>query len=460
MDFRSITYIVMYSITGFLFCLSMVVYYRSDLTKDRKTYWLNYISVFNFFLWSTFHLVMLCARLNFWLTHDNKYQPYKIDSNGGTVWVDPNKFFDAGKSTVNNHGCKHSFNHPKGYSPINYSPCRFLFFDISVFLMKEGEVKFSIGCGLIIYMIYQAFIVFLEYVLLFGDAPNANADAANNDENAAAPVAAAAEAPPPPNANANMYALVAPGAGKGDGDDAIKLGAMQMVVADDEEVGELLAADDEMPREPADAANNKVGEARAPNDNGTGGILKYLNPCYLISLACKAIQEKGVEWVLKYIFTTLINCQQSLVLLPLTNMSTNDFCVEVFTPTNDENAVCLYKYAAYALPNGIIYALYGLIGAVLVVMLQRNMEAAASEDNSWGMCFMFFVFLIGVGTAFCAFISIAFLVYYLFAGFFVGLWFQFGAYQWSLQTSRPELLSMALFIVADIMGAILNIGDN
>eukprot|EP01035_Chromulina_nebulosa_P029357 gene29357-38898_t len=438
MDFRSITYIVMYSITGFLFLVSFLVYFRSDIEKNRKKDLLNYISVFNFFIWTTFHLVMLCARFNFWLTHGNRYLPYKIDSNGGIIWIDPSTFFSAGKSTVNNHGCKHSFNHPKGYSPIDYSPCRFLFFDISVFLMKEGEVKFSIGCGLIIYIIYQAFIIFLEYALAFH---NANDEAANNDANVEEP---RAEAAPPRN-----------------GDDAIKPGGtMQLVVAADE-VGGLLGADgdDEMPREAAAAAaNNEVQEAakRAANN---GGILRYLNPCYLISLACKTIQEKGIEWLLKYIFTTLINCQQSLVLLPLTNMNTNDFCVEVITPTNDENAVCLYKYAAYALPNGIIYAFYAAIGAGITVLFVRAAESA-DTDNKCSLCLMFMIFLTGLGTAFCVFISVAFLVYYLFAGFFVGLWFQFGVYQWALQTSRPELLSVSLFIVADVLWAILNRGNN
>ena len=200
--------------------------------------------------------------------------------------------------------------------------------------------------------------------------------------------------------------------------------------------------------------NNEVEEARRP----TRSFLIYLNPVYWISLVCTTIQEKGIVWLLKYIFTTLINCQQSLVLLPLTNMNTNDFCVEVITPTNDENAVCLYKYAAYSLPNGIIYALYGAIGAFLTVVFFR-----AIDDMDGNKCVPFMMvlgFLTGVGTAFCVFISAAFLVFYLFAGFFVGLWFQFGVYQWALQTSRPELLSVSLFIVADILLAILNRGNN
>ena len=126
-------------------------------------------------------------------------------------------------------------------------------------------------------------------------------------------------------------------------------------------------------------------------------------------------------------------------------MNTNDFCVQVITPTNNENAVCLYKYAAYGLPNFIIYGLYGVIGAGLTAV-------CISGENVVTLCL---AVLFGLGTAFCAVISAAFLAFYLFAGFFVGLWFQFGVYIWALQTSRPELLSVSLFIFVDILCAIL-----
>jgi hypothetical protein len=189
--------------------------------------------------------------------------------------------------------------------------------------------------------------------------------------------------------------------------------------------------------------NNQV--VREIRRASIGVFLSYLNPLHLISLVCKSIQQNGFKWLLKYIITTLINCQQSLVLLPLTNMNTNDFCVQVITPTNNENAVCLYKYAAYGLPNFIIYGLYGVIGAGLTAV-------CISGENVVTLCL---AVLFGLGTAFCAVISAAFLAFYLFAGFFVGLWFQFGVYIWALQTSRPELLSVSLFIFVDILCAIL-----
>jgi hypothetical protein len=89
------------------------------------------------------------------------------------------------------------------------------------------------------------------------------------------------------------------------------------------------------------------------------------------------------------------------------------------------------------------------------------MEGMEERDKKGPYYFMMsLVLFAGLGTALCAFTSVAFLVYYLFAGFFVGLWFQFGAYYWSLQTSRPELLSVSLFIVADILRAIINRGDD
>lgn len=410
MDFQSIAYLVMYSITGVLFLVSFLIYLRSDLSNEKKKNILNLLSVFNFMIWSTFHLVMLAARFNFWLENDKMYQPYRMNSNGGMVWVDRSTFFRAGKSTLINFGCEHSFDHPQGYSAVVDSPCRFLFFDISVLLMLEGEVKFSIGCGLIIFIFYQAFIMVMEWVLAHDE---------NNNN----------------SSSSNQYAAP-PEAGNSTAHD---------IVTNEVEIS-FNSSDDAI--QPAVSTRNVINNCDVLQETrrtSIGVFLTYLNPLRLISLVCVSIQQNGFKWLFKYIVTTLINCQQSLVLLPLTNMNTNDFCVQVITPTNNENAVCLYKYAAYGLPNFFIFGLYGVIGAGLTA-------ACISGENIVTACL---AVLFGLGAAFCAVIAAAFLAFYLFAGFFVGLWFQFGVYLWALQTSRPELLSVSLFIFVDILCAIL-----
>jgi hypothetical protein len=197
----------------------------------------------------------------------------------------------------------------------------------------------------------------------------------------------------------------------------------------------------------------------APNDgNGqrsfsenAASILMFVNPVSSIPRIFTAIKENAIVWVIKYILTTLINSQQSLVLLPLTNMNTNPYCVVIYTPTNDENAVCLYKYAAYALPQFFIYSLSGCFGYYLTSRCQNLIGNGSNCECMAGLAVCVFT----LATAFCAFMAAAYLVYYLFAGIAVGLWFQFGVYYWALQTSRPEFLSISLFIFGEIMWAIL-----
>eukprot|EP01036_Dinobryon_divergens_P037344 gene37344-48839_t len=402
MDFKSITYIVMYSITAFLLVASILVCCRSDVSIEGKKEFLSGMSTFNFLIWSTFHLVMLCARFNFWLNNDNKYLPYEINASGGIIWVDPNTFFNAGKSTLKNFDCKYSSNHPQGYSPVVVDSCQFLYFNFSLFLMKEGQVKFSIGCGLILYIIYQITIIFIEHAFDTAETPH------------------------------EAFAM---------------LGVAQMTNNEHQESSIIMQRD---------AVNNVNHQVEGTGMKLVDKILVYLN---FVSPILTFLKKNGIMWLLKYIITTLINCQQSLVLLPLTNMNTNDFCVQVFTPVYDETAVCLYKYATYALPNGIIYALYGVIGVYLLIFCGGFVESDERNGTAYtkvcGICCLL-VWPITIGTAFCAFISAAFLTYYFFAGFFLGLWFQFGVYYWTLQTSRPEFLSVSLFIVGDILWAIVD----
>ena len=333
---------------------------------------------------------MLAARFNFWLKNDQLYQPYRINSNGGVIWVDPYEFFYAGKSTLNNYECQHSSDHPKGYSAVVDSPCRFLFFDISLFLMKEGEAKFSVGCSLIIFVIFQAFIVYLEF-------------------------------------NRKIHGYAAPG----------------------EEEGRVDRAENIM--QPAQAQHIIEDDATRTIDEKIADFFKIVNPVRSVPLLITTIQQNAHEWLIKYVSTTLINSQQSLVVLPLTNMMTNPYCVQVFTPTGNENAVCLYKYAAYGLPNFFIYGLIAIAGAAATKCC-----ISLTQGGSWfAFVAALFAFLFALGTALCAFISAAFLVFYLFAGVFVGLWFQFGVFYWALQTSRPEFLSISLFIFGEVMWAII-----
>eukprot|EP01035_Chromulina_nebulosa_P029722 gene29722-39419_t len=154
--------------------------------------------------------------------------------------------------------------------------------------------------------------------------------------------------------------------------------------------------------------------------------------------------------ITKYVFQLLVNAQQSLVLLPLTNMRNNDYCAIVVAPTDPENAVCLYKYAAYALPYFFIFAIAAVVSGGCLYFVT---EYEGSLNRTKAALLLSACVLSGLSCIFCTFIAAAQLVYYLFAGFFIGLWFQFGVFDWSLQTTRPEVLGMSLFIFNEIIEA-------
>ena len=111
-------------------------------------------------------------------------------------------------------------------------------------------------------------------------------------------------------------------------------------------------------------------------------------------------------------------------------MIANPYCSVLQVPTDPANAVCLYKYAVHALPN-FFYFLFGAIG---------------------GYVLAYAVFFVGFAiAAFCAFISASFLTYYIFAGFFIGAWFQFGSMNFSMQFFIPEGLSIIIFFIGDVL---------
>lgn len=363
LNFKSVPYLVMFSITGFFFFLALLTFVSAGMNIDDGRNILFSLSIVNFFMWTTFHLVMLAARFDFWLNSGQVYQPYRIESNNVMIWVDPTTFFHVGKSTLKNYDCEYSTSHPVGYSAVVASDqCDFLDFSFSRSLITEGEVKFSIGCGLIMYIIYQFFILYMEIL-----------------------------------------------------DDADEYAA-------------------------------PVNLDRAVNVMQHGPELDVQNQNPVFTMWITIRKSYFYKALVRYILTTLINCQQGLVLLPLTNMSTNQYCVQVVTPTSNEDAICLFKYAAYSLPYGIIYGLYTLVGIMVMCLFRIG--------NIPCLCQILLLF-VAIGTSYCAFYSAAFLAFYFFGGIAIGLWFQFGVYYWALQTSRPEFLSISLFIFCEILWVIV-----
>ena len=114
----------------------------------------------NLFVWMTFRFSILCARFDFWLSEQSTYEPYFTDSNE-MIYVTTD-FFSETPTTLKNANCNYNDNHPDSYQSASKAKCTFLFFDFSVSLIKDGEAKFAIAVGLLIYFCFQVIIVFFE----------------------------------------------------------------------------------------------------------------------------------------------------------------------------------------------------------------------------------------------------------------------------------------------------------
>eukprot|EP00961_Rhodomonas_salina_P080144 1077673-Rhodomonas_salina.1 len=128
------------------------------------------------------------------------------------------------------------------------------------------------------------------------------------------------------------------------------------------------------------------------------------------ALQYRESSEKGAAFattIAFLFFAIVIESQQSLVMLPLTNLRPNAFCAHLTVPTTEKYAMCLHQYAVLGLPYGLVFLIFtGIAGAC----------ASGTGPVS--------VFGAAAGV-FCGFFCLAFLIMWFFAGFVVGVWFTF-----------------------------------
>jgi hypothetical protein len=162
-QYASTLYIVGYSTSAFFLLLSLSTY--SSLYKDKEfAISLRSIAGFlNLTFWILFHYVILCARFNFWLQSGNSYMPL-LTTNNELVWTGP-EYFNQNAKTVNVAGCPSNSNsqhYSSYYNQPSQSECKFLFFGYNLEILNEGVAKFSVGLGLIIFLLFQILIIFVE----------------------------------------------------------------------------------------------------------------------------------------------------------------------------------------------------------------------------------------------------------------------------------------------------------
>jgi hypothetical protein len=145
----------------------------------------------------------------------------------------------------------------------------------------------------------------------------------------------------------------------------------------------------------------------------------------------------------QYLLIPFIQSQQFCVLMLLTNVTANDYCAQFIVPTSQRNAICLYQYGVHALPWGLIM----LICTVVGVLLAEGFAAMG------GYAYIGALICAGLA-AFCGVHAVGLLAFWLFAGFGVGLWFQFASLAVTARYVAVELLSISALVISDVLGCI------
>lgn len=144
-------------------------------------------------------------------------------------------------------------------------------------------------------------------------------------------------------------------------------------------------------------------------------LLRYLH--YAAKKSFISGVETGLLGAIQFAIVLLIESQQFCSLMVLTNVIVNPYCAVFFTPVSPREAMCYYSYASHAVPH-MIYFSIGLFGSWTVLKGLTD-----SQENNALLSFITFV--VTLAGIYCAIMFAAYFVYYFFAGFAIGIWFEF-----------------------------------
>jgi Na+-transporting methylmalonyl-CoA/oxaloacetate decarboxylase gamma subunit len=151
---------------------------------------------------------------------------------------------------------------------------------------------------------------------------------------------------------------------------------------------------------------------------------------------------------LQWIIVVLIQSQQFCVLMLLTNVIANDYCAQLIVPTSIRKAICLYQIGVHALPWAIIFT---ICGAIAGFMAQASNHHDTTRERERTNAEAVLGVLLLIATAFCAIHAIALWAYWLFAGFVIGIWFEFAALSITFRFIAVELLGISVIFANDML---------
>jgi hypothetical protein len=173
-------------------------------------------------------------------------------------------------------------------------------------------------------------------------------------------------------------------------------------------------------------------------------------------LVFRAISQAGSAFVMfiyklltgkaLMIVPLIIQSQQFCVLMLLTNVTANDYCAHFVVPTQLHHAICLYEFGVHSLPWGIIFAV-----ATVIAFLMGNSAVEANRGNENGCLGGIIALILLCIAGFCFVHAVGLLAYWFFAGFGVGLWFEFASMDLTWRFVVMEGLSVVALITNDVL---------
>lgn len=163
---------------------------------------------------------------------------------------------------------------------------------------------------------------------------------------------------------------------------------------------------------------------------------------------CRLLFTAVVGFFASYLFFELIKSQQSVVLMPLTQVTPTPYCLVVDSPSGlpPETLIRLYVYSICAIPIGVPAALIG--GFIVYTSNKESDDSEASLMKCFCELFGWGALVSGVGL----------ILIWLFVGCGVGVWVNFDSKFISFTqttTILAEAFAPALFFLKELFGEVV-----
>ena len=132
--------------------------------------------------------------------------------------------------------------------------------------------------------------------------------------------------------------------------------------------------------------------------------------------------KKTAKMLLLCVLRTVLSCQQSCVLLPLTAVSLDP--ISFPGPQDSVQAICFHKWAVVGIPYGVPMIIGGILGFMLAASFGSG--ACEADNKVVGVICGLLSLITFAGAANLLITGFGLIMFWLFAGLGIGIWFTFG----------------------------------